>query len=78
MKKIIKIVKNNIIGFILGVIIAVVISSYAATQLASSSVYYDNSTSGGSSNTVSGAIDELYDLAKTTEFKKGDYVQMTP
>ena len=74
-------IKENIkliIGFILGLVIAVVISTYAATQLASSSVYYDNSTSGGSSNTVSGAIDELYDLAKTTEFKVGDYVSMTP
>ncbi len=65
MKKIIKIVKNNMIGFTVGVVIAIAISTYAATQLASSSVYYDNTTSGGSSNTVSGAIDELYDMATT-------------
>lgn len=74
-------IKENIkliIEFILGLVIAVVISTYAATQLASSSVYYDNTKSGGSSNTVSGAIDELYELAKTTEFKIGDYVSMTP
>ena len=36
----------------------------AATQLASSSVYYDNTTSGGSSNTVSGALDELYEKVR--------------
>ena len=60
MKKIFQIIKKNIVGFILGVIISVVISSYAATQLASSSVYYNNANSGGSSNTVSGALDELY------------------
>ena len=78
MKKIFQIIKKNIVGFILGVIIAVVISSYAATQLASSSVYYNNANSGGSSNTVSGALDELYNLAKTTNFKVGDYVKMTP
>ena len=78
MEKIIKIVKNNIFGFILGGILFGTIGVIASNQLASSSVYYDNSTSGGSSNTVSGAIDELYDLAKTTEFKIGDYVKMTP
>ncbi len=78
MKKIIKMIKNNILGFIFGVIIAILISTYAATQLSSSSVYYDNTNSGGSYNTVNGAIDELYELAKTTEFKIGDYVQMTP
>ena len=65
MKKIFQIIKKNIVGFILGVIIAVVISSYAATQLASSSVYYNNANSGGSSNTVSGALDELYTKANT-------------
>ena len=48
-----------------GIVVASSIGVFAATTLASRSVYYDNSTSGGSSTTVSGAIDELYDMAKT-------------
>ena len=63
MAKVIRLVKNNIFGFVFGVIITLIISVYAASTLSSSSVYYDNSTSGGSSTTVSGALDELYDLS---------------
>ena len=47
----------------LGTVVAGLTISYAASTLASSSVYYDNSKSGGSSTNVSGAIDELYNLS---------------
>jgi len=70
-----KIIKNNILGLIVAITsISMVV---AASTLPSSSISYDNSESGGSSNTVSGALDELYDKAPTS-FKIGDYVQMTP
>lgn len=65
MKKVLKFIRNNIIGFVIGGIIFGTIGAYAATQLASSSVYYNNANSGGSSNTVSGALDELYTKANT-------------
>ena len=60
MKKIIKILKNNMIGIILGAIIFGTLGAYAATVLNSSEIYYDNTNSEGTFNTVSGAIDELY------------------
>ena len=63
MAKVKKVIKNNIFGFVFGVIITLIISVYAASTLSSSSVYYDNSKSGGSSTTVSGALDELYNLS---------------
>ena len=65
MKKILNLIKKNIFGVIIGGIIFGTIGAYAATQLASSSVYYNNANSGGSSNTVSGALDELYTKANT-------------
>ncbi len=73
MKKVRKIFKNNykiLIGLILGVIISVG-GVYAATTIAGSSVTYSNSSSGLSSRTVQGAIDELYtktDIRKTGNF----------
>ena len=63
--KILKNISNSLFGFMFGIVVASSIGVFAATTLASRSVYYDNSTSGGSSTTVSGAIDELYDMAKT-------------
>jgi hypothetical protein len=46
----------------LGFILAFAITTYASS-MQSSSVYYDNTQSGGASNTVSGALDELYEKA---------------
>lgn len=63
MKKILKKVTSHTIAFGLGAIVFAMISAYAATTLSSSSVYYDNSNSGGTSTNVAGAIDELYDLS---------------
>ncbi len=73
MKKVRKIFKNNykiLIGLILGVIISVG-GVCAATTIAGSTVTYSNSSSGLSSTTVQGAIDELYtktDIRKTGNF----------
>ena len=91
MKKIKKFVKSNIkviIAFILGISIAGSIGVYAATVIASSNVEYSNTTSGLTATTVQGAIDEIYEKAKThcpegnvcteTWAKIGDYVRMTP
>ena len=61
MKKIGKFIKNNIIGFIIGVIISGA-TVYAAT-VASSSVSYSNTSSGSSATTVKAALDELYTKA---------------
>ena len=70
-----KIIKNNIIAFILSSIVFGSLGAYAATVLNSSEVYYNNTNSGGISNTVSGAIDELYiinDKIKEEEAKCPD------
>ena len=54
--------KRYIIGFISGLLISSV-SVYAATLINSSDVSFDNSKNGMSSNNVQDAIDELYDMA---------------
>ena len=59
MKKILQFIKNNIPGFILGLVIAGVVGVYAVS-VASSDVTYDNSVSGSSATTVKAAIDDLY------------------
>jgi len=63
MNKLLKKVTSHTIAFVLGAIVFSVIGAYAATTLSSSSVYYDNSTSGGTSTNVAGALDELYNLS---------------
>ncbi len=60
MKKIGKIIKNNIFGFILGVITCSSFAVVAAT-IASNTVSYDNTKSGASATNVKDAIDDLYD-----------------
>ena len=60
---------------LIGVLIGLIISlggAYAATTIAGSSVTYSNSSSGLSSTTVQGAIDELY--TKTDIRKIGNYI----
>lgn len=67
MKKIRKLLKNNIkviIAFVVGVIISGG-TVYAATILAANQVGYDNTTSGITSTNVQGALDELYTRANT-------------
>ena len=65
MKKVLKKVITHTIAFVLGAIVFVMIGAYAASTLSSSSVYYDNSKSGGSSTNVAGAVNELYEMAET-------------
>ena len=69
-KKIGKFIRNNILGFIIGVIVSTTVGVGAATMFASSDVVYDNSSSGGSSQTVQGALDELYEKASTCKSDK--------
>ena len=60
---------------LIGVLIGLIISlggAYAATTIAGSSVTYSNSSSGLSSTTVQGAIDELY--TKTDIRKMGNFI----
>ena len=60
MKKIIKIIKQNTIGFILGLIVTGT-SVYATTVILGSNILYDNANSKLTSTNVQDAIDELYD-----------------
>ncbi len=58
--------KNSIFTFVLGVIVFGVVGTLAATLIYSKDVTYDNASSGSSSTTVQGALDELYAKAKDT------------
>ena len=57
-----KFIKNNLIGFIIGISFAC-LGVYATTLIVSNDVTYDNSSSGLTSTTVKGAIDELYEMS---------------
>ena len=57
-----KFIKNNLIGFIIGISFAC-LGVYATTLIASNDVTYDNSSSGLTSTTVKGALDELYEMS---------------
>ena len=59
-----KLFKNSLFTFIIGGLIACTISVGAASLIYSSDVTYDNTSSGLSSTTVQGALDELYEKAK--------------
>ena len=71
---------NENIKLIIGIIVAIVISSMisikAATTLSSTSVYYDTSKSGGTSSNVNGAIDELYSLTTDRDKLKAEIVNI--
>lgn len=86
-----KIIRNNlktIIAFIIGIVIAGTTVYAANIIFASSDVGYSNvntglkDSNGNNVTDVQTAIDELYKLApkkcKTSPFKLGDYVEMTP
>ena len=78
MKKIKDLVNKNykvVIGIIIGITISIGIG---VSAVATKDITYDNSKSGLTSTNLQGAIDEIYEKAKPTEFKVGDYVSMTP
>ena len=72
MKKIGKFIKNNIIGFIIGVIISG--ATVYAVNVSSSSVTYSNTSSGSSATTVKAALDELYTKASSCKKIKNNTV----
>ena len=53
-------IKKNIIGFIVALLLCTSLGVYAAVTFPSSDITYDNTQSGLQSTTVKGAIDELY------------------
>ena len=55
--------KKIILTAIISGILFASLGAYAATTLASSTVSYDNSKSGGKYTNVQNALDELYDLS---------------
>ena len=62
MKNFKEFIKKYLIGFILGMLSAGVVSVIAVTYFPSNQTTYDNSASGLSSTNVQGAIDELYNV----------------
>ena len=71
MKKLKEFSKHYLIGFILGVIIALSISVIAATYFPSKDVTYDNKESDLESQNVQEAIDELYGICTTEKTDVG-------
>ena len=69
MKKIKKLIKNNILGFVIGGLLFGTLGVYAATYFPSHDVTYDNQSSGMQATDVQGAIDELYNLCSTPPIK---------
>ena len=67
MKKILKIIKHNILGFIVGAVIFGSLGVYAATVIAASNVTYSDNASLGATN-VQDAIDKLYAKADNQYF----------
>ena len=61
MRKILRIIKHNILGFIVGAVVFGSLGVYAATVILGSNVVYDNASSKLTSTNVQDAIDELYD-----------------
>ena len=78
LKKNIKIVVAFVFG---GIIFGGLGIGVYAVAVASSSVSYDNTSSGSSATTVKAALDELYEKAKkcpNAPVKLGDYISLTP
>ena len=67
MKKEVKRKYKEIIAFIIGGMIFGSIGVYATINLSSSEITYDNKLSGIKATTLKGAIDELYEKAKSCE-----------
>ena len=70
MKKILKFIKHNVLGFIVGAVIFGSLGVYAATVIAASSVSYSDNASLGATN-VQDAIDKLNTKA-TTKIKEAE------
>ena len=70
MKKILKFIKHNVLGFIAGAVIFGSLGVYAATVIAASSVAYSDNASLGATN-VQDAIDKLNTKA-TTKIKEAE------
>ena len=70
MKELFKKNYKVVIGVLIGAIVSG-IGTYAAVSIASSSVSYDNSSSGATATDVKGAIDELYALANSKACPSG-------
>ena len=67
MKKILKFIKHNVFGFIVGTVVFGSLGVYAATVIAASSVSYSDNASLGATN-VQDAIDKLYAKADNQYF----------
>ncbi len=67
MNKVLQFIKKNILGILIGIVIAGTIGVYAYT-ISASDVFYDNSTSGLEANNVKDALDTLYDKSNTGIF----------
>ena len=67
MKKILKIIKHNILGFIVGAVVFGSLGVYASTVITASSVSYSDTASLGATN-VQDAIDKLYAKADNQYF----------
>jgi len=76
MKKILQFMKQNILGLILGLVIAGSIGVYAVS-VASSDVTYDNANSGSEATTVEGAIDDLYTKLNSSSISNIVYIGAT-
>ena len=68
MKSITKLIKNNLLGFIVGAVVFGSVGVFALT-VASSSVSYDNSKSKLNATNLQDAIDELYSKKPTCMFE---------
>ena len=66
-----KIIKNNILGFILGIILTSTTTFAATILFQSNQVRYDNTTSGLTATDVQDAIDEIYSFTNNFECKNG-------
>ncbi len=71
MKNIIKKNYKFLLGILIGAIITAT-SAYAVTSIASSSVAYNNTTSGLSSTNVKDALDEIYSIQNSGDAKASD------
>ena len=71
MKNIIKKNYKFLLGILIGAIITAT-SAYAVTSIASSSVAYNNTTSGLSSTNVKDALDEIYSIQNSGNAKASD------
>lgn len=67
MRKILRIIKHNILGFIVGAVVFGSLGVYAATVIAASNVGYSDNASLGATN-VQDAIDKLYAKADNQYF----------